>query len=103
MYCIDTSALISAWKEQYPPDIFLSFWRNVEKLILQGTLISPDEVLRELEDGSDDLHSWAKKQADFFVPLDKNIQIAVSGILSHPEHRKLVNLKSQARYVQTLG
>lgn len=70
-YCIDTSSLLDGWVRHYPPDVFPSFWKNLEGMIEVGELIAPDEVLRELaKKEGDTLHQWAKQQGGLFYPLD---------------------------------
>lgn len=89
IYCIDTSALVDGWRDFYPPDVFPALWQDIEDLIDSGNLISCEEVKREISKG-DDLETWAFKRLQMFVPLDAAIQLALSSILSHPEHSKLV-------------
>jgi hypothetical protein len=72
-YVMDTSALIDL--KPYPKDIFKSLWQNLEALIAQGNMISPSEVLSELERQRDDLLKWAKKNK-FFFDLDPD-QVAL--------------------------
>ncbi len=72
-YSIDTSALIEAWVRHYPPDVFPTLWKRIEKLIGDGWLLAIDEVLRELERKSDDLHKWAKQHGRLFVSTDQAI------------------------------
>ncbi len=93
IYCIDTSALVDGWRDFYPPDVFPALWQDIEELIDIGELISCDEVKAEIATG-DTLDDWASKRPQMFVPLDKDIQIALSSILSHPEHCKLVKPKA---------
>ena len=69
-YCIDTSALIDLWRRFYPPDVFPSLWQKIEKLISQGWLIAPREVLKELEQKDDELLKWAKERKKIFRKLD---------------------------------
>lgn len=73
-YSIDTSALIQARVELYPPDVFPTLWGRIEKLIDDGGVKAVDEVLRELERKDDALHDWAKKRSHLFVRLDAAIQ-----------------------------
>lgn len=82
-YCIDTSSLLDGWVRYYPPDVFPSFWRNLEAMIAAGELISPDEVLRELaKKEGDTLHQWAKRHEALFHPLDEVVQRATAEILT---------------------
>lgn len=83
IYCIDTSSLIAAWHEYYPIANFPGFWEHLARLIDDGRLVAPDEVLLETKPKSDDLHKWLKQFPDMFVKLDvdANFQPIVSAIL----------------------
>lgn len=81
-YCIDTSALIDAYRDYYPPDVFHGLWENVDDLIRNGDLISPEEVLNELSIGDDDVFAWADSRPQLFVPLSEPIQIATAEVLA---------------------
>jgi hypothetical protein len=65
-YVIDTGALIDLWRRRYPRDVFPTLWDNVDRMIQDGEIIAPQEVLHELEKQRDDLCAWAKKQKIFF-------------------------------------
>jgi hypothetical protein len=82
VYCLDSSALIDAWVRKYPPDILPSLWRSIEGLITGGTLLSPEEVLLELERGSDELYKWAKNHPTLFRPPTLMIQARVGHIVN---------------------
>lgn len=92
-YCLDTSALTTAWRYHYPPNVFPSLWRDIDTCIESGLLVAPDEVLEELEIGGDALYDWATKRPSLFIPPDRDIQNMVSSILAHPEHVKLLYSK----------
>lgn len=66
VYCIDTSALIAAWQERYPPENFPAFWGRVETLIVAGRLVAPVEVLNETTKRSDELHKWLAERKNMF-------------------------------------
>jgi hypothetical protein len=70
IYCFDTSGFLQPWNDLYPPDVFPGFWSRLEQLIASEKIISPLDVLKELERRDDDLHAWAKKQRSMFVELD---------------------------------
>lgn len=72
IYCIDTSSILEAWVRTYPRDIFPGFWINLQELIDSGRLISPEEVLQEIQRKEDDVAVWAKSQTQFFVPFDEH-------------------------------
>lgn len=71
-YCLDTSALISMWREHYRPKNFPSVWRLMEQHIDRGELVAPREVYEELAQGKDDLFEFIKgKQNALFKELDE--------------------------------
>lgn len=80
-YCIDTSSIIHAWIEAYPPDNFPRLWDRINEFINKGKLISSDEVLRELKTKHDSAYQWAKGHPDLFVPIDQAIQPVVAEIM----------------------
>lgn len=74
-YVIDSSSLIEL-NRRYPIDVFPTLWKNVEKLIEKGFLISHKEVLKEITIMDDSLKKWAKNQKKLFKELDEK-QIAI--------------------------
>ena len=82
IYCIDTSALIAAWQERYPPENFPAFWRLVDDLIGGGRLTAPMEVLRETEKRSNELHNWLSARKYMFRELEDAIQIEAAAVLA---------------------
>jgi hypothetical protein len=90
IYSIDTSALLDGWKRHYPPDVFPGIWDNIDEMVSRGDLAATEEVLLELEKGDDDLYDWARQRPQMFLPLDVDIQTAVTGILS--THSNLVDI-----------
>ena len=81
-YCIDTSAILTAWRRNYPPDIFPSVWDRVDELINQGELIASEEVLVELERKDDEVYAWATERQGIFVPIDDQVQQVVRRVLA---------------------
>ncbi|MGE5586267.1 MAG: DUF4411 family protein [Bacillota bacterium] len=81
MYCIDTSALIHAWRRDYPPDVFQSLWDQLDRLIKQGRLFSSIEVLLELKRGGDEIYQWAKQREHAFLDADATVQRVVATIV----------------------
>ena len=61
VYCIDTSSLVHAWQRSYAPKNFGGFWKNLHRLIRDDRLVSPRQVLMELEEQEDDVLSWVSK------------------------------------------
>jgi hypothetical protein len=82
VYCIDTSALIAAWQERYPPENFPRVWERFDELIAAGRLVAPSEVLRETSKRSDELHGWLKEHYRMFRELENAIQIEAAKVLA---------------------
>lgn len=81
-YCIDTSAILDGWVRYYPREVLPTLWDNLGAMIARQRLTAPDEVLKELAKNDDALCEWARLQEGFFCPLETEIQIATSEILS---------------------
>lgn len=92
-YCIDTSCLIAAWEERYPPENFPKFWLLLEQAISEGKIIAPEAVLDETEPKSAELHAWLKQRSAMFAPLEEAIQKQAKVILA--KHPRLVAEKKQ--------
>jgi hypothetical protein len=82
VYCIDTSALIAAWQERYPIENFPPFWTRLDGLIIDGRLIAPMEVLREIGRRSDELHTWLSARKQMFRELEEAIQVEAAKVLA---------------------
>ncbi|HEY5528413.1 MAG TPA: DUF4411 family protein [Thermoleophilia bacterium] len=82
-YSIDTSALISPWRDSLPPRRFKTFWKEYTNLFDSGQAIAVDEVHLELRKREgDDLLEWVKhRPASMFVALDSDIQMAALELL----------------------
>jgi peptidoglycan/xylan/chitin deacetylase (PgdA/CDA1 family) len=57
-------------------------WDQIAALIDAGTLVSPDEVLLELERGGDDLYDWAKERPTLFRPPTQSVQARVAYVVN---------------------
>ena len=64
-YCIDTSCLIAAWEERYPPENFPKFWDLLDRAITGGLVRAPMAVLDEVEKKSKDLVDYDAKRNGF--------------------------------------
>lgn len=80
-YCIDSSSLIAAWEERYPPDNFPKFWEYMKEAIESGLVVVPEAVLDETQKRSTELHKWLKGFSDKIVKLDEPIQLKAKEIL----------------------
>jgi hypothetical protein len=96
LFSFDTSALIGAHNELYPPATFGGLWRELEAMIAAGRLFCSEEVLRELERQDDALLAWAKAQSNLFVPMDTAIEAAVKRVVAIPNVVKGTSTENSA-------
>ncbi len=75
----------------YPKDVFPGAWELLDQLSDDGVLLSSDEVFEELKVQDDEVLEWAKKNFSIFIPLDEDVQMSASKILT--THANLVDLK----------
>lgn len=80
VYVLDTSVWIHMGRH-HPPDIFANMWEQVDQAISAGTIRSPEEVLRELERGTDELATLLSGKSGLFIPLDEAQSLAVQHVL----------------------
>lgn len=78
-YVIHTSIWIRVWRN-YPPDIFVNFWQQLDASITAAQVRSPDEVLRELERGTDDIAEFLSQRDGLFTPIDEALIAAVTEV-----------------------
>lgn len=90
-FSIDTSAILDGWTRYYPREAFPGLWRHLEQLIRSGDLRASEEVMYELEKKEDEAFAWARAQDGFLVPMDDDIQDAVSAILA--DHPRLLDTR----------
>lgn len=79
-YILDTSIWIHLVKN-HPPDIFVNFWRQLDASITAGDVRSPEEVLHELERGTDDVSQILRRRSVLFVPLEARLQAEVRTVM----------------------
>ena len=92
IYFVDTNEWINL-NRHYPKEVFSGLWENIENLISEGRILSPNEVLDEIKRGHDELVEWCRTHRTMFLNTDKLIG-QVQKILK--EHPTLVN--PNARY-----
>ncbi len=80
-YSIDTDIWIRI-KNNYPPNIFKTFWVQLDAAIAAGTIRSSEEVLKDLEKGVDDFAPVLEAKAGIFVPLDEGLQAEVKVVMA---------------------
>ena len=73
----------------YPIEVFPSTWDSVGDIAKIGEVISPREVLREIEVRDDQLYTWARRHITF-QKLDSEQQTIVRDIMS--KYSALVDL-----------
>ena len=92
-YVFDTGPFIDL--KNYPRDIFTSLWDSFEKMINEGSIISSNEVFRELEKQDDEITSWAKINRKIFLKPTIEEQNFVQQILAkHPNLVKPASILS---------
>lgn len=89
-YAVDTCSF-TALTRTYPRDVFPTVWKKVEQLIEDRIICSSEEVYIEISAQDDDLFEWAKARRHIFLPIDHQIQQAVTRVLS--SHPTLLDLK----------
>ena len=85
-YCFDSSALLTAWRKfhpMYPPDVFPTFWNDLNAMIAAGNVFVCVEVYREMvgDRQQDKIAEWLrdhKKQSPDFVRPDHQEKINVA-------------------------
>jgi hypothetical protein len=88
LYCLDTSSVVAAWDERYPPDNFPRFWTLLDGALTQGLILVPEAVVDELEKKSRDAAAWVKQRTGAVVAYENEIQVRARAILA--DHPKLV-------------
>ncbi len=80
-YCIDTSALIDAWYEYFPPDLFEPVWNTLSEMCEREDIVSVEMVMDELRAQDDDLQKWAGQFESLSYPLDAELQQTVRHVM----------------------
>jgi rRNA maturation endonuclease Nob1 len=91
LYIIDANSLIDLWVDRYPKDLFPSVWSKFEILVKARSLVTPEEVLRELSKKDDGLHEWVKAQEGMVVPIDIVQQEHLRRVMA--KHGKLIDTR----------
>lgn len=81
-YCIDSSSLIRAWSEAYPPNLLPAVWKCLDRLLRSGLLMVPREVIEEIKRLDGDLFKWLKDRPEAVEEPDRDIQDACKAVLS---------------------
>lgn len=92
IYVIDSSSLIELNKHN-AMDVYVSVWKNMNKLIESERLLAPKEVLNEIQNYDDTLAKWAKLQKKLFVePTARQIEIVQKLLKEYPS---LINVDAK--------
>jgi len=84
-YSLDSSSLVFAWTDAYPPEHFATFWDRLDRLAAAGRALVTDEVFQEMSKKEDGLYQWLRARPHMIVPHTEDIQQCVSEILgTHP-------------------
>lgn len=81
LYSIDTSALIFASRGPYRLDNFPGFWSKMDELMRDGIMGALEDVKKEVIRKDDDISDWVKKRTEFFIPMEEDVQTAMTEIL----------------------
>lgn len=81
IYYFDTAGFMEPWNKHYPFEIFPSFWKKIDDMIDEGTIISVRAVYDELSRYDDELLAWAKQRREIFLEPTEDIQNVVRQVL----------------------
>ncbi|MBN1347479.1 MAG: DUF4411 family protein [Phycisphaerae bacterium] len=81
-FCLDTSAFIGAYERHYPPDVFPTVWEEIDRLMSDGRIVAPEDVLLEMKKKSDGVVQRVGAHKNSFLPLDEKVQECLRGIMS---------------------
>jgi hypothetical protein len=89
-YCFDTNAFMTPWNQRYPIQVFPSLWNRLSDCASDGTIISPDEVYREIQKHRDPLYQWVKDRKRLFQPVDAPLAQALAEIMQVEHFARMV-------------
>jgi len=79
-YVVDASLWSGLWKN-HPPGIFVHLWQPLDASTAAGDAISPEDVLRELEQDSHDLPERIARRLGLLGFFDEALMRASSDVL----------------------
>ncbi|ODS39412.1 MAG: hypothetical protein A7315_11110 [Candidatus Altiarchaeales archaeon WOR_SM1_79] len=91
IYVIDTASLIRIKPEDYPHDIYVGQWSNIENIVKEGRLVSSKIVFEELGKRSDDIYEWAKRNRSMFREITLQQTRLVKQIFNTDNFRALID------------
>lgn len=84
-YCFDTSALVDSWRRYYRPNVFNELWDRIGSQIVEGSIIIPDEVKKEIGVGKDELMVWLRQYHPYIIRIsDEQIKIVSEIVNKYP-------------------
>ncbi len=94
IYVFDSNTLINIFNHYYL-ERFPSFWDNFNDLISKQTIISVQEVRRELERRGDRLSDWAMSHSELFLKPNDEESVFITEIFKIRHFRILIQKKQQ--------
>lgn len=77
--------------------MFSAVWDKLSELTDAGLIVSPSDVLLELEKQKDDLYEWAKQSPGLFLEPDREVMEVFTEIVNtYPDFMKVNSTKSGA-------
>lgn len=92
LYMIDACSFTEL-RRVYPKQNFPAVSVVIEDLVVQGRLLSVDDVFLELDAQDDEVAAWAQAHRAVFLPLTEEMQQKAREILS--SHPTLIDLKKR--------
>lgn len=71
-YCIDASAIIAAWQEDYPKDVFPSLWPQLAQHRADMVLIKP--IYEQIDPAKSLLRMWMVDNGFKSIPIDGEVE-----------------------------
>lgn len=111
-YCIDTNVIVSFLSESddeyYGADVFSDHWTQIERLILNGQMIAPRQVGRELEGHAnkrEKIGPWLREHAYMFrdVDIDAQLNLAKRIVNQYPAYGKNMNYLGDLEVITLAG
>jgi hypothetical protein len=94
IYVFDSNTLIDIFNHYYP-ERFPSFWDNFNGFIAKQTIISVQEVRRELERQEDRLSDWVMSHSELFLPPNADELDFITEIFKVKHFHILIQKKQQ--------
>ena len=95
-YIFDTGIFIDLFRYYYRGP-FPSLWEKFDNLINQGTVLSVDEVLSEINEREDLLKNWAKENKSIFQPPTNSEFEFIKEIFKIPHFQSNISIKDRLK------